>query len=270
VLILPALAGNGLARMQCVNEKWTAFLLSLVVPGAGQLAAGSLWCVPWFLGAAMLVGAWLVAGANQSGALWQMAQAGSLVVVGVVSAEHAKRSLERRRAEPGTRVLKSSLTRSSIRRTAVSLRLEVLVAMDAAELWRRVADLPTFLTIDPFHEKITLMRREPAAGVDVVLWHNTFGRRSVRFGRILWWEEGRGYALSDISRRGPRCDFPHVFFIRVEPVRIDAVSADRGKCARLTIDVRGKWTSCWIPAAVGRCWMRWVMREHARLLRKAL
>ncbi len=256
--------------MPQANEKWAAFLLSLVVPGAGQLAAGSVWCVPWFLAAALLAGVWHVTGTNLTGALWHAGQAGLLVVLGLVSAEHAKRLLERRRAASDTRVLKSSLMYSSIRRSAVRLRLEVHVAEDADELWRRVSDLQSFLTIDPFHEKITLMRTEPAPGVHVVLWHNTFGRRSVRFGKILRWEEGRGYALSDLSQRGPHRDFPHVFFILVEPMNAGAESVNGQVRSRLTIDVRGKWTSRWIPAAVGLCWMRWVMREHARLLRKAL
>jgi hypothetical protein len=133
-----------------------------------------------------------------------------------------------------------------------------------ATAWRRVSDLPAFLTIDPFHERVVLMRDAPAAGVDLVLWHNAFGRRFARFGRILSWREGCGYTFSDLSPRGPRHGFPHVFAVAVDPL------PGRAEQSRLTIAVRGKWTSPLVPAAIGRWWIWLVCREHARLLRKGL
>jgi hypothetical protein len=128
------------------------------------------------------------------------------------------------------------------------------------------------LTIDPFHDQVTLMRAEPRVGVDLVLHHNVFGLRFLRFGRILSWREGKSYAFSDLSRHdrpregrrhcGPWQGFPHVFFVEIVPQ-----GADR---CQLVITVRGKWTSRLMPVVVAPLWLRWVCIEHARLLMKAL
>ena len=135
------------------------------------------------------------------------------------------------------------------------------VAQSREQLWAQIRDLPRFLTIDPFHDQVTLMRDQPVVGVDLVLSHNAFGRRFLRFGKIIGWREGVGYTFSDLSARGPRVGFPHVFMVSIEPQ--DDVS-------RLTIRVRGRWTSRLIPVWLGRQWIRLVCREHARLLRKGL
>ncbi len=37
--------------------KWTAYWLSLCLPGMGQLMAGSQWCLPWFAGIVFFVSA---------------------------------------------------------------------------------------------------------------------------------------------------------------------------------------------------------------------
>src|SRR5580704_17205049 len=84
------------------RDKWTAFLLSLAVPGAGQLWARSGWCWLWFTAAALLTALpFWIDPANGS------ASAGirfvALAVLGLLSAEHAKRCLEpvrRRTATP--------------------------------------------------------------------------------------------------------------------------------------------------------------------------
>jgi hypothetical protein len=94
------------------------------------------------------------------------------------------------------------------------------------------------------------------------LEHAAFGFTSIRFGRLLRWDEGRGYAFSDLSARGPGRGFPHVFFVTVEP----------GEGARtwLRVRVRGRWTARWLPAVLRQWWLRYVCAEHARLLRAAL
>ena len=244
-------------------SKWSAFLLSLAAPGAGQLYARSLWCVPWLCAAAMLmVVAALTATPNAGMTSFKVAL---FVVLALLSAEHAKRLCEVTRTEARKSRFASRISLPPRRRRAVKVRLELDVPYDQQQFWFSVADLPNFLTIDPFHEKVTLMRTEPQAGVDLVLSHNAFGLRFQRFGRILRWEEGRGYAFSDLPRNKFGIGFPHVFFVKIE------AADDRGSAlSRLTIEVRGKWTSRWIPATVARWWLYCVCREHARLLRKAL
>jgi hypothetical protein len=244
-------------------DKWTAFASSLAIPGLGQLAAGNWSCVGW-LAAAIALGSV----ARQFGLPTYLA-VGAMIVLGLISAEHAKRLLERRS------IVRSGITsRVTVRRPrgrGVSIRMEVDSALSAPQMWRRISDLPDFLTIDPFHERVTPMRAETGAGVDIALYHNVFGLRFVRFGRILSWREGRSYAFSDLSRhdrpregrrhRGRRQGFPHVFFVEIIP---------QGDRCQLVITVRGKWTSRMMPVVVARLWLRWVFLEHARLLMKAL
>ncbi|MCZ6786723.1 MAG: hypothetical protein O7E54_06110 [Planctomycetota bacterium] len=137
----------------------------------------------------------------------------------------------------------------------VDCRCRIDLPYDPAPVWAVVSNLPRFLTVDPFHERVERRGRR------LRLWHNAFGFRCLRVGRILHWHEGRGYAFSDLSLRGPRRGFPHVFFVTVEP------RGCGGSC--LVIRVRGKWTARWMPRFCVRAWLRFVVSEHARLLRRA-
>ena len=246
------------------RDKWTAFWLSLVVPGVGQLWGGSVSCLAWFVAAGGVAAFWLRLADGRFNFSLILGQFVSLAVVGLLSAEHAKRLRERVSATSRVGLRSRVLMRCRSGR-AINVRMELKCSCSPCELWSRVADLPRFLTIDPFHERVTLMRAEPAAGVDVTLEHNAFGRRFLRFGRILSWRAGRGYTFSDFSAKGSRQGFPHVFCIEVQP----SAESDETR-SRLTIDVRGKWTSRVVPAAIGRWWVWLVCREHARLLRKGL
>jgi hypothetical protein len=252
-----------------VPSKWTAFFLSAVVPGTGQLAARSWSCLTWFAATAVVLAAFSLANQVLQGSGWLAALQ---VIVGLglclASAEHAKRLLEARRRRHENIVTSARVHCAGGSGRQVRADIQLTVARSAEDLWEIVRDLPTFLTIDPFHETVTLMRDRPAVGVDVVLAHNAFGRRFLRFGRIVAWRERFGYALSDLSARGPRIGFPHVFTIQVEPLE----EALRGAppTSQLTIRVRGRWTSRWVPTWIGRWWIELVCHEHCRLLRKGL
>lgn len=147
-------------------------------------------------------------------------------------------------------------------RVFLTTTLDVPCSVD--RLWRMASDLPRFLTIDPFHARVTLMRPSPAVGVHLALAHRVLGLEIMRFGKLLRWREGQGYAFSDLSSRGPNVGFPHVFFVDVTPSPTDPASS------RLTIQVKGKWTARWLPAPLIQLWLRTVCHLHARLLRVAL
>jgi hypothetical protein len=241
------------------TSKWTAFLLSACVPGAGQLAARSWTCLAWFAAAGLAAAAFARAGQIVDGGVWLTPlEIGMGIALCLLSAEHAKRLLEQGRHSC---VVGSEVSCAGGRGRIVEVVITLTVVRSPEHLWNQISDLPRFLTIDPFHDEVTLMRDQPAKGVDLVLSHNAFGRRFLRFGRILAWREGVGYTFSDLSARGPRVGFPHVFMVRIEP---------RGDVARLTIRVRGRWTSRLVPVWLGRLWIRLVCREHARLLCKGL
>ncbi len=260
---------------------WPAFWLSLAVPGAGQLLARSWTAVGWFL-LAGLVGA----GGAQSltyadgvllrGVLIAM-QAAMLLAIGIASGLHARALVApQRRAFPrATEAATTARVRCQpLRGRTVRLSIEVATSHSPVELWRIVSDLPSFLTIDPFHERVSLMRSRPAIGVNLVLDHCVFGVRLRRVGRILAWREGAGFAISDLSLRGKQVGFPHVFYYRIEPSYSHAQMHDGDgsstPTAVLRVEVRGKWTSPVIPAWLGRLWLAGVCYDHARLLRQAL
>jgi len=248
-------------------SKWTAFLLSACLPGTGQLAAGSWTCLVWFAIAGLLAAGLIELQQLHRDGAWLLPwQAACGIALGLLSAEHAKRLLETAPRRGRSSVVRSAC-RSRSRGRTMDIEISIDVARSQHELWQLVGDLPRFLVIDPFHDQVTLMRDRPAVGVDLLLSHNAFGSRFLRFGRIVAWREGSGYTFSDLSNRGPRRGFPHVFIVQLEPVGDVRLSCP---LTRLGIRVRGRWTSRLTPAWFGRLWVWLVCREHARLLRKAL
>ncbi len=242
------------------HDKWTAMWMSLAAPGAGQLWAGHWSCVLWMSAAAALAVGWSFVEHGPGHSLGWVVAALSLAWL---SARHAKRLFEGDAGDahrlPG---LVSRVSCSPPRGRAVAVRLEIDIPRPPSTVWPFMADAPRFLCIDPFHEKVIPMRAKLGAGVDLAIEHSTFGFKSMRFGRLLRWREGQGYAFSDLSARGRHRGFPHVFFVDLEPL-------NQGAACRLVIDVRGKWTSPWIPPRMSAWWLCWVAGEHARLLRAA-
>lgn len=259
-------------------SKWAAFLFSLAAPGSGQLLAAAWspagWlaiasAVGWFAAVAVVAASFAAVGHGlvESGIPTHMGvvllQLSILLAIGLASAVHARNLLEPTPWTP-TRRATSRVQCGGERGRAIAIRIEIATPLSPAQLWRRISDLPQFLTIDPFHEQVTLTRDRPAAGVQLVLWHNAFGRRFHRFGRILRWREGEGYAFSDLSAHGKRVGFPHVFIVSIK-------LRGRGETqTQLVVEVKGRWNSRFTPVWIGRLWIRLVCLDHARLLRRAL
>ena len=114
--------------------------------------------------------------------------------------------------------------------------------------------------VDPFHISIDLNESQIQQGTLFQLIHQAFGMRFHRVGRILKWQEGYGYAFSDLSPASPHGLFPHVFFVSVTPV------AENVTC--LKVQVRGKWMRKYAPRILIQLWLKYVCQEHARLLAK--
>ncbi len=144
---------------------------------------------------------------------------------------------------------------------AVKLRFDLEVPLGRNRLWERISDLETFLCIDPYHSKIIPMRRELKPGVDLALEHRVLAIRLLRFGRLLTWRERQGYSFSDLSARGPKRGFPHIFTVRIEQDRAGSLN-----WSRLVVEVKGKWTATWLPHWFRRLWLVCTCRRHAYLL----
>ena len=252
---------NPLSRRGIPIDKWTPFWLSLVLPGVGQLVTGHVSGFFWLGGVFVIPGVGVYAEMTSI----DFSLSPIMVPLGIAwtlaSAEHAKRLCEPRVAGGTSRVTRSRVRNVSSLGDAIDVRIALDVAIDAKTLWQCVADLPRFLTVDPFHETV-LLEGPAQQGTRIALLHNVFGIRFRRDSKILRWQPGREYAFSDLSTRDPHRGFPHIFVVSVVPQ-----TANR---CQLHVDIRGKWTAPGIPMWAGRIWVRLVCCEHARLLRKAL
>jgi hypothetical protein len=245
------------------RDRWTAFLLSLVVPGTGQLYVGHWSCLAWFVGAAGLsaLTTWLASLAPIPGLGLNIL---GLALLGLASAEHARRCLD-----PAGDGVTSKVQCDLAGASTVRLRIEVEVPRPVAEVWSVVSDFERFACVDPFHTRVVLDGPAPRAGVGLALQHRAFGITLWRSGRLLTWHEGRGYAFSDVSSRGVHTGFPHVFFVTVQPRprRSDDSRSESTTITCVRIEVRGKWTARCLPHWLRHGWLRYVCLEHARLLR---
>lgn len=150
------------------------------------------------------------------------------------------------------------------RRWRVRATATVDTALPPGAVWGQMRDLARFLTIDPLHSRVLAPSRSANAGwlgVPLVIQHRLAGFGPDRVGRVLTWHEGRGYSVSDLSRRGPRRGFPHVCSYEVRP---------NGSGSTLTVSARGLWTATVLPRWVVKLWLRWVLASTAAHIRRDL
>lgn len=129
----------------------------------------------------------------------------------------------------------------------------VQVALPASTVWGQMRDLRRFVTRDPLHVRVDLLSTRLEPGAEMVILHRLLGIGVTRRSRLLRWEEGRGYAFSDLSLRGKTVGFPHVCSYDLR--EIDAEHAE------VTFAARGRWTATWMPRWLVRLWLHWVIRD---------
>lgn len=144
----------------------------------------------------------------------------------------------------------------------VECRATIPLALPAAGAWGQLRDFRRYAAHDYFHHDVRVAGGVPRAGAALQLSHRFVSVGVRRVGRILRWREGEGFAFSDLSRRGPRAGFPHVFVLRVEPAG-DGASV-------LHLAVRGRWTAGWVPLPLRRAWLAWVFAYVAARTRNEL
>ena len=144
----------------------------------------------------------------------------------------------------------------------VDCRAALEIPLSVTSVWGQLRDFPRYARQDFFHADMTVERGFPKAGAKLTLCHRFAGVRIERIGRILIWREGVGYSFSDLSLRGPRSGFPHVFSFRIEPIN--------EKSCRLHIRVSGRWTAKRIPRWLGKLWLLWVFSHIVRRVNNEL
>ncbi len=137
------------------------------------------------------------------------------------------------------------------RRWRVRLSTAVDLPVAAENAWRQLKDFRRFACVDLFHRRVVLSEADPAAGVELEIFHGLVGVGFLRCGRILRWREGRGYEFSDLSRRHPLLGFPHIYGFELLP-------EGRNRC-RLRVRVRGLWTARWIPRIGVKFWLALIL-----------
>lgn len=133
----------------------------------------------------------------------------------------------------------------------VCLETTIDAEIPPSALWGQVRAFPQFAVRDAFHIGFDL-EGPPRAGARYSITHRFLGVTIVRRGRVLRWDEGVGYAFSDVAIEDGRGDFfPHVFEYRVLE-RSEMLST-------LRVRVRGVWRWRFVPRVVVAVWMRYVM-----------
>lgn len=136
------------------------------------------------------------------------------------------------------------------------------LALPARTVWGQMRDLRRFLTLDPLHAEVVVEGGAAVgAGAGLTIRHRFLGLGVDRVGRVLRWNDGRGYSVSDLSRRGVGVGFPHVCSYDLEEVGAE-------RCV-LRVSATGRWTARWMPVWMVRLWMWWVLvQTRARIVRE--
>jgi len=135
------------------------------------------------------------------------------------------------------------------------------LTMSSARVWGQLRDFHRYASHDHFHAGISIEGGVPRRGAALQIDHRYGPFRVRRVGTILRWQEGRQFAFSDLSRRGPRHGFPHVMQLRLQ--------ADAPDRCTLLIRVTGHWTAP-VPRWIARCWLWWVMTTITQRVRNDL
>jgi hypothetical protein len=144
----------------------------------------------------------------------------------------------------------------------VTCRATVEIPVGAAVTWGQLRDFRRFAAQDFFHAAVRVGAGGVRRGADLEIDHRFGPFRTTRVGRILSWRENDGYSFSDLSARGPRVAFPHVYRYRLR-------SMGAGRCA-VEVTIAGLWTTRPMPRWLVRLWLRWVFSHIATSVRNAL
>jgi hypothetical protein len=133
--------------------------------------------------------------------------------------------------------------------------------LPARTVWGQMRDVAGFLCIDPLHTRVLVEQGRHGAtllGSNVLIEHRVLGVGPDRLGRVLKFDEGRGFAVSDLSKRGVKVGFPHVCVYELE--EIDATHS------RIHVSARGKWTATWMPRWMVKAWLWWILRSTESMI----
>ncbi len=148
------------------------------------------------------------------------------------------------------------------RNARVQVTATVHVPLSLHLVWGRMRDFAWFTTLDPFHARVRVLAPHCRVGAGLIIDHRFLFIRIVRVGRILRWVEGAGYCFSDLSARGARRGFPHIYSYQVYALN------EHASC--IEVSVTGRWTANRLPRWLTKLWLRFVMAHAAARIRIAM
>ncbi len=128
----------------------------------------------------------------------------------------------------------------------VACQATIALPLSARTVWGQLRDFRSSAMHDPFHAEIVIDGAVPRVGAQLKIAHRYVLARSDRVGRILRWNEGVGFAFSDLCASDPGRAFPHVLSYQVQEVSPNS--------CQLRVFVGGKWTARG-PRWIGRVWL---------------
>jgi hypothetical protein len=132
----------------------------------------------------------------------------------------------------------------------------------ASIAWGQLRDFRLFAAQDFFHAAVRVDPGGVRRGARLEIDHR-FGPFAVtRVGRIVQWDEGHGYAFSDLAYPDFRTAFPHLYRYRLRP-------AAASRCV-IEITITGRWTARAVPRWLVMLWLRWVFSHIARSVHNTL
>jgi len=144
----------------------------------------------------------------------------------------------------------------------VDCRAILRTKLSSAQVWGQLRDFHTFARQEFFHAKVEIEGGTPRPGAKLDLSHRFFLFRVHRVGRICRWEEGEGFAFSDLSKKSLFAGFPHIFSYRLTPVLPSGCDIE--------IRVAGRWTTRFLPRWIVWLWLRWIMQFAVQQVRNNL
>ena len=155
------------------------------------------------------------------------------------------------------------MTRVAVNRGwRVTCRADFELPVSLPVAWGQLRDFRRFAAQDFFHAAVRVSPGGPRVGAALEIDHRFGPLRTTRVGRILQWRENEGYSFSDLSPRGLRRAFPHVYRYRLRPLSADTCQVE--------ITVAGLWTTPLVPCFLVRLWLAWVFSHIATSARNSM
>lgn len=149
-------------------------------------------------------------------------------------------------------------------RWAVEADTCVRIEAGEASVWAVMRRFSQFIAADPYHTRVTdeagaRLDELPARGTALRIGHGIGFTWFDRVGTLVRVVPGRGFAFTDLSRRGRAVGFAHVYAYTLKPVEEHA--------CELRLMVRGRWSARWLPRWAVKMWLWWVMAQAGWLMK---